>query len=576
MNILIAEDEILTRSILESTLADWGHEVVAVGNGCEAWALLSQPDAPRLAILDWEMPGMTGPEICRMVRSVWNASSPYLLLFTAREGRENVAAGLRSGANDYLTKPLDPDELRVRLDVGISLLELQHLEATSRELERRVQERTAELARANAENERLFAAISSVLISLDDNGRVTRWNRTAEEVFNVPAERVLGEDFAGGLIPWEDAGITGRVLRCGLERRQDHFKDVPFTRANGRRGFLDLRVSPVEGNADTPPGTLILGEDRTEQRLLESQLVQAQKLESIGQLAAGIAHEINTPIQYVSDNTVFLRDSFAEYRRSLDALMGTFTRFKSNTLDDGAIAGAEAILANADLDYLSEEIPKTLEQTLEGVGRVARIVRAMKNFSHPCSDDKTSADLNRLIENTITVARHEWKYVADVTTDFDPGLPLVPCFIGEFNQVILNLLVNAAHAVGDRLGANNGLNKGLITVSTRNLGDRADVRVRDNGSGIPEKIRSRVFDPFFTTKPVGKGTGQGLAIAHAVIVRKHGGELTFETELGVGTTFIIRLPLTAPPSVTTVPAEDAREPNALAPEPDREVVLAGN
>lgn len=236
---------------------------------------------------------------------------------------------------------------------------------------------------------------------------------------------------------------------------------------------------------------------------MESQLAQAQKLESIGQLAAGIAHEINTPIQYVSDNTVFLCESFAEYRRSLDALLGIFTRFKSKTLDDGVVAGAEEILANADLDYLSEEIPKTLEQTLEGVGRVARIVRAMKNFSHPCSDDKTSADLNRLIENTITVARHEWKYVAEVTTDFDPCLPLVPCFIGEFNQVILNLLVNAAHAVGDRLGANNGLNKGLITVSTRNLGDRAEVRIRDNGSGIPEKIRGRIFDPFFTTKPVG-------------------------------------------------------------------------
>jgi signal transduction histidine kinase/DNA-binding NarL/FixJ family response regulator len=543
MKILIAEDEIISRCILESTLTEWGHDVVAVGDGCDAWKALNEPDAPRLAILDWEMPGMSGPDVCRKVRSSIGRSQPYLLLLTAREGRENIAAGIQSGASDYLTKPFDPDEMRIRLDVGSSMLELEHLEATSRELERRVDERTAELARAHAENERLFAAISSVLISLDGNGQVTRWNRTAAEVFGVSADEAIGQRFDSGRIPWEGASIAAQVLTCGRENRQIQLKGVPFTRGAKHRGYLDLCLTPVPGGVNMPSGTLILGEDRTEQRLLETQLAQAQKLESIGQLAAGIAHEINTPIQYVSDNTVFLRDSFTEFRRSLDALTGLLAHAKQGTLNEPAIAETEAVLASADLEYLSEEIPKTFEQTLEGVHRVALIVRAMKNFSHPCSSEKVSDDVNRLIENTITVARNEWKYVADVVTDFDTSLPLVPCFIGEFNQVILNLLVNASHAVGDRIANDPTLKKGTIRVSTRSAGGWAEIRVSDTGTGIPEANRTRVFDPFFTTKPVGKGTGQGLAIAHAVIVAKHGGELTFETEVGQGTTFIIRLPI---------------------------------
>ncbi|HKI36308.1 MAG TPA: ATP-binding protein [Gemmataceae bacterium] len=544
MKILVAEDEKVSRCLLESVLTEWGHEVVAVGDGLAAWQVLKGPEPPPLAVLDWEMPGMVGPEVCRKVRALLVAPPPYLLLLTAKEGKDNIAAGLRAGANDYLSKPFDADELRARLDVGMSLLELKNLEATSRELERRVQERTAELAEAHADNERLLAAISSVLIGLDDGGRVRKWNKAATDLFSLPASHALGQPFVGVPIPWEDRSITEQVLSCAREDRPIRLKNVAFARPGRCRGYLDLCVTPVPCGAGAPPGTLILGEDRTEQRLLEAQLAQAHKLESIGQLAAGIAHEINTPIQYVGDNTVFLRDSFAEYRRSLDALRGLFARANGGPLGAPEVAEAEAVLAGAELDYLSDEVPKALEQTLDGIRRVARIVRSMKEFSHPGGEEKTAADLNRLVENTITVARHEWKYVAEVVTDFDPSLSPVPCLIGEFNQVVLNLLVNAAHAVGDRVNDGPAVRKGTITVSTRRQGDWAEVRIRDTGTGIPEEIRSRVFDPFFTTKPVGKGTGQGLAIAHAVIVKKHGGELTFETELGEGTTFLIRLPLT--------------------------------
>ena len=167
----------------------------------------------------------------------------------------------------------------------------------------------------------------------------------------------------------------------------------------------------------------------------------------------------------------------------------------------------------------------------------------MKDFAHPGSGDKQSADLNRAIESTVTVARNEWKYIADVETHFDPKLPLVPCYLGEFNQVVLNMVINASHAITDVAG-DGSQGKGKITITTTKVNDDwAEVRIGDSGNGIPPEIQKRIFDPFFTTKEVGKGTGQGLAISHTVVVEKHGGQLSFETESGQGTTFIIRLPL---------------------------------
>jgi len=201
-----------------------------------------------------------------------------------------------------------------------------------------------------------------------------------------------------------------------------------------------------------------------------------------------------------------------------------------------------AAVERADAGYLLEEIPRAIDQTLEGVTRISTLVSAMKEFSHPGTKEKIPLDLNHAIESTITVARNEWKYVAELETEFDPSLPMVPCLPWEFNQVILNLIVNAAHAIADAV-RQEGTQKGRIKVWTRNYLEWTEIRVQDTGSGIPEKIRSRVFDPFFTTKEIGKGTGQGLAIARSVVVDKHGGTIHFETEEGKGTTFIIRLPL---------------------------------
>jgi signal transduction histidine kinase len=278
---------------------------------------------------------------------------------------------------------------------------------------------------------------------------------------------------------------------------------------------------------------------------MEGQLRQSQKLEAIGQLAAGIAHEINTPIQYIGDNTGFIKESWGHLAGLLAAAQKLRDELTRGIVSQAAIDIFDDCSRVADVEYLSQDIPRAIDQTLEGVRRVARIVSAMKEFSHPGSQEKRAVDLNRAIETTVTISHNEWKYVANVQTHLDPNLPLVPCLAGEINQVILNLVVNAAHAIADVLQQGAG-SLGTITLSTRRDGDWVEISVADTGTGIPEHVRDRVFEPFFTTKEVGKGTGQGLTLAHAVVVKRHGGSIWLDSEVGKGTTFFVRLPILIP------------------------------
>jgi signal transduction histidine kinase len=268
----------------------------------------------------------------------------------------------------------------------------------------------------------------------------------------------------------------------------------------------------------------------------QKQLVHSEKFAALGQLAAGVAHEINTPIQFIGDSVEFLKDVFAGLRQLVLA-------YRAQRGDLGAMLAARLteLEAEADLDYLLEHAPKALDRSEEGVARVAGIVRAMKEFAHPGETIMRPADLNQALRRTLTMVATEVKYVADVELELFEELPLVICNVGEINQVFLNLLVNAAHAVGDRVRGSD--TRGRITVRTRHEGDDVIVTIADTGGGIPAGIRDRIFDPFFTTKEVGKGSGIGLAVARSVIIDKHGGDLSFETEEGVGTTFSIRLPL---------------------------------
>ena len=281
---------------------------------------------------------------------------------------------------------------------------------------------------------------------------------------------------------------------------------------------------------------------------VEGELRLAQKLESVGQLAAGIAHEINTPIQFIGDNLRFIADTMVQLEEVFK-VHETLLAACHGPECDALAATSERI----DLAYARDEMPKAAAQGIEGVERVASLVRALKEFSHPDGIDQKPVDLNQSIRSTAVVARNEYKYVAELQLDLDPNLPQVVCNQGEINQVILNLIVNAAHAIGDCAktapgGAGGKTGMGTITVTTAALSLNPtgiagiEIRIRDTGTGIPEAVRGRIFDPFFTTKEVGQGTGQGLYLAHAIIVGRHQGTITFETQLAVGTTFIIRLP----------------------------------
>ena len=282
--------------------------------------------------------------------------------------------------------------------------------------------------------------------------------------------------------------------------------------------------------------------DITEVRRRGLEHAASQKLESVGRLAAGVSHEINTPVQFVTDNVHFLRTSMIAIAAVAHAYRGLQHAVQSQ--GDVAAAAQRAAEAEkaADLDYVLENAPPEIDSALEGLGRIATIVRSMKEFAHPDQAVKQSADLNQAIRSTLVVAHNEYKYVAELDTQL-ADLPLVQCYLGEFNQVILNLLVNASHAISDVVKDSGSLGK--ITVRSRLDGDEVEISIADTGMGIPEAVRAKIFDPFFTTKEVGKGTGQGLAIARSVIVNKHGGTLRFETECGKGTTFYIRLPVGA-------------------------------
>lgn len=375
----------------------------------------------------------------------------------------------------------------------------------------------------------------------DPNGDIQYVNRKFTESTGYSHEEVLNQNprfLNSGYLSRESYAEMWQTILGGKEWRGK----LRNRRKNGDLFWEDATITPILDPTGKISHFLAVKEDVTNQMEIEAQLRQAQKLEAIGQLAAGIAHEINTPTQFVTDNLQFIHDSWIAVTELLEAYRASIQ--SSETVIDPSLASSLAeIERKSDFEFIASEMPRAIEQGLDGARRVANIVHAMKEFSHPDSAEKIQIDLNKAIESTVTVARNEWKYVADVVTEFDRSLPLVVCYPGEVNQVILNLIVNAAHAIKDSLNVGE---KGKITIRTSMHGEFAEIAISDTGGGIPDAILTRIFEPFFTTKEVGKGTGQGLALAHSVIVKKHLGRIWFETEVGRGTTFFVDLPLNTP------------------------------
>ncbi len=391
------------------------------------------------------------------------------------------------------------------------------------------------LERQRAASDLLLDAVVQVLpdalVVVDAQLRIRVWSGVAASLFQVDSAQALGVDFISTCI----AAPHRDEARQAWGRRKTSRFEIDAIRGDGSEFPIELTLTPVS----TPRGKhfAISVRDLVVARQIETEARQAQKLEAVGRLASGVAHEINTPIQFIGDSMVFARDGSAD-------LLELIEQYR-DVVRTCAPADAQAQLATAeetaDLAYLTEELPNSFGRTLDGVQRVATIIRAMKEFAHPESSHKSMTDLNRAIASTLTVARNEVKYAAEVETDFGE-LPMIACHVGELNQVFLNLLINAAHAIQDSGKHPNGT-LGKIRVVTRADASEITISISDNGCGIPDTVRGKVYDPFFTTKTVGRGTGQGLAIARNVIIDKHRGSISFDSQVGVGTTFQVRLPL---------------------------------
>lgn len=372
----------------------------------------------------------------------------------------------------------------------------------------------------------------------------------AEIIGRNPALLVSLPDNGAALERIAEAVRTGNTIRIELVAR----------RKNETKFWAGLFMTPIRGAEGNVSHYIASGADITArleqeraQRQLQEQLYSemqereriaielrlAQKLESVGRLAAGIAHEINTPIQYIADSVSFLQSSQADLQRLQGAYQSALNEFPDNEHRRATLAALRKLEDDLDIAFLSKEMPKAFQRTLEGVERVAAIVRAMKEFAHPDSAEQSSADLNHAIETTLTVAHNEYKYCAQVETLLNE-LPFVTCNVGEMNQVFLNLIVNAAHAIVE---SGKDIDTGRITISTMRSGEYAVISIADNGCGIPEENLEKIFDPFYTTKPVGRGTGQGLAIARSIVIEKHGGAIDVQSTVGSGTCFIIQLPI---------------------------------
>jgi PAS domain S-box-containing protein len=375
--------------------------------------------------------------------------------------------------------------------------------------------------------------IPGALITTSSEGVITRVNRGVSE-----------------LLGFDQAELPGKPLSHVWQGADDYFKshvnsdtglvrdEVEWIAKDGSVVAVMLSRAPHRDADGTLLSVVFVGIDLRDRRRLELELRHAQKLEALGALSAGVAHEINTPMQFVGDNLHFIAESFDGLIPFVDQLLAVAPALEAKGLGDLAVRLREAE-EKADLAFVRERLPKAIQRALEGVGRVSGIVEAMKAFSHPQSE-MAPIDINKNLVNTLTVARNEYKYVAEIETELGE-LPHVTCNGSDMNQVFLNLVVNAAHAIGSAVQGTD--KKGLIKIRTAQEDDMALIAISDNGTGIPPAIRHRIFDPFFTTKEVGKGTGQGLAISRSVVVERHGGSLTFDTEIGQGTTFYVRIPI---------------------------------
>jgi len=404
-----------------------------------------------------------------------------------------------------------------------------------------LRDRSAEAAQqaAQARLDALFQCAPAYISIIDIQGRFEYMNR-------VMAHHKYADVIGSNWLRYMPARYHERMtaaLQAVIRNGESRILERVLQGPDDTEILLSSHLGPMQ-IGDRIIGAVMVSLDVTSLKRAQAESASAQRLAAVGTLAAGVAHEINTPVQFVTDSVTFLRDAMQDLLILMDSAqhlreVAAAAQASVPQLSEAVTAAADAE-DEADLPYLRENVPKAFERILDGLERVATIVRSMKEFAHPAQKSMAPVDLNRSIQNTLTISRNEYRYVAEVETDFG-AIPPVTCFVNDINQVILNLVVNAGHAIADVVEGTS--NKGLIKVHTEQQGDSVVITISDTGRGIPDDVLPHIFEPFFTTKQVGKGTGQGLSVVWAIVQEKHRGEIKVTTEVGKGTTFSVRLPI---------------------------------
>ena len=462
-------------------------------------------------------------------------------------------AQLQHGLQAAIAKYPGADELEALLDAAASLQQTLAAQLADHERIRNelaLRDRALDAAPTHFSIAKYVNAVDSVLIYV---------NRAFAAARNCNREELLGCS-AKDLAPVDWTAQRHQEILVTITAGKEARAEGQVRRKDGSLFWAGITLIPIHDANGTLTHAVSVAADITvrrendrKQRELQQQLLDemqqreriaielrlAQKLESVGRLAAGVAHEINTPIQFVNDSLYFLRSACDDINGLLD-----ICRTADSTLAAGESAAnilhtITQAAAAADLDFLQAEMPKAFERTFDGANRVASIVRAMKEFAHPDSNEQSAADINRALQTTLTVAANEYKYSAGINTQY-AELPMVVCNVGELNQVFLNLIVNAAHAVHD---SGKDAISGVISISTATSGEMVEITIADNGCGIPQENLDKIYDPFFTTKEVGRGTGQGLAIARSIVIEKHRGDIRVSSTPGMGTQFTLCIPI---------------------------------
>lgn len=402
-----------------------------------------------------------------------------------------------------------------------------------------------------AEKELLSTTLMSIaegVIITDNADAIVLYNRAAESLTGFPLGEVIDQplrDVFQISDPHTRQAISDPIHYLFemelLQEKDPGYKSPLLLTKSGEMILVSGSIAILQSISGEKMGHVLVFQNITEKHRAEAQMLLSQKMEAIGQLAAGIAHEINTPIQYVGDNLRFVQKMVSKLSEVMNVYQNAALGSSQSSLQEN-IEQVNALIKKNKIESYLQESPIAIQEALDGVERVRKIVLAMREFSHPSEKEKKPADINHGIETTVAISRNEWKYYADLETDLHPDIPPVSCLIDEINQVVLNMIVNASQSIQEKIPVGSD-QKGKILIRTNKFDDKVVISIQDTGKGIPEEIRMRIFEPFFTTKGVGKGTGQGLSMAHNIIVKKHQGAIKVDSSLGQGTTFMIELPI---------------------------------